>query len=126
MDTKLAKTIGEGVRAARKSRGMSQLDAAEAAGISLEFLGRIERGGTLPSTPTLRSLAASLGASADVLLGLAVPGARALGGVRQERKTESSPELRRLERRLRRARPKTLRLLNLVAAALEGRSNGEE
>jgi hypothetical protein len=32
---------------------------------------------------------------------------------------EESPELRRLLRRLRQARPKSIRLLNLIAAALE-------
>ncbi len=122
MDAKLAKTIGEAARAAREAKGWSQADAAEAVGISLEFYGRIERGGTLPATPTLRSIAAALGASADALLGLAPTGKVGhVPAAPTSKVAEGSPELRRLLRRLRRAPPKTLRLLSAVAAAIEGR-----
>ena len=40
-------------RAARTALGLSQADVAEKLGLSLEFVGRIERGVALPSVPTL-------------------------------------------------------------------------
>jgi transcriptional regulator with XRE-family HTH domain len=107
----LAKTIGEAARAARTARGLSQADAAEAVGISLEFYGRIERGGTLPSTPTLRSISEALGVSADALLGL---GKRPLRDMRGS----LTPDLNRLLRRLRRAKPRKVRLLATLAGML--------
>lgn len=70
MDDHLAKTIGSAARSARLARGLTQEDAADIVGVSLEFYARIERGKTLPSVPTLLRLAAALGVSADVLLGL--------------------------------------------------------
>jgi transcriptional regulator with XRE-family HTH domain len=119
MDTDLAKQIGASARTARTRLGLSQADAAERAGISAEFYARIERGGTLPSTPTLVSMANALEVSADVLLGRA----RDQAPRRHPPKIAAgeSAELRRLLRRLRAARPKTLRLLNLLARALEDR-----
>lgn len=121
MDSALAKTIGDAARAARTARRLSQTDAAEAVGISLEFYARIERGGTLPSAPTLRSIARALGVSADALLGLGLKGSTLNAVPSPATGKASSPELRRLLRRLRVAKPKTLRLLSAVAAAVEGR-----
>jgi transcriptional regulator with XRE-family HTH domain len=117
METELAKKIGAAARIARKARGWSQADAAERIGISLEFYARIERGQTLPSTPTLVAMGQALDVSLDVLTG------RVRGrepAARPRPTVEESPEMRLLLRRLRRAKPKTIRLLNLIAAALEG------
>ena len=113
MDDDLAHRIGERARAARGALGWSQADAAERIGISVEFYARIERGRTMPSTPTLVRMAGSLGVTVDGLVG----GAKATPTTRVEPKL--SPELRRLVRRLGRASTKTVRLLNLVAVALE-------
>lgn len=116
METELAKKIGAAARTARKARGWSQADAAERIGISLEFYARIERGQTMPSTPTLVAMGQALDVSLDILTGRVrgrEPAARPRPAV------EESPELRRLLRRLRQAKPKTVRLLNLIAAALE-------
>lgn len=120
MDAELAKAIGAAARVARTRLGLSQADAAERAGISSEFYARIERGGTLPSTPTLVAMADALQVSADVLLG------RRRGPIRRPTRQAAdepeSREFRRLLRRARKANPKTLRLLNLVAGAIERRS----
>jgi transcriptional regulator with XRE-family HTH domain len=115
--TDLAEKIGAAARTARKARGWSQADAAEAIGISSEFYARIERGQTMPSTPTLVAMGHALDVSLDTLTGRVrgrEPAARPRAGVQE------SPEVRRLLRRLRQAKPKTIRLLNLIVAALEG------
>jgi transcriptional regulator with XRE-family HTH domain len=117
MDTELAKRIGRATRKARVNLGLSQADAAERIGISLEFFGRIERGTTSPSVPTLVAMATALHVSADVLLGLE-EGQRLR--VTPTAIEPRSPQLRALLRRIKRAEPKTIRVLNVVAAALVG------
>lgn len=117
MDKELAKRIGLAVRAARTSMGCSQADAAELIGISAEFYARIERGGTLPSVPTLFNMASAMNVSADSLLGLRSGTPRRVF----PRAISESPDVRRLLRRLRRAKPRSLRLLNLIVTALEER-----
>jgi transcriptional regulator with XRE-family HTH domain len=118
MDTKLAKTVGAALREARGALHITQEDAAERSGISLEFYARMERGGTLPSTPTLLSLADGLGVSADELLGRGRAKGRGVAR-RAPSASEERPDVRRLVRRLRGARPQTLRLVALVVAAIE-------
>lgn len=110
----LANKLGTAARAARVSLGLSQPDAAERIEISAEFYARIERGRTMPSVPTLVRMAEGLAVSTDTLLG-GKPAPSAA------RRTESpnSPELRLLLRRLRRASPKTVRLLTRVLGAIE-------
>jgi transcriptional regulator with XRE-family HTH domain len=118
MDTEdLAKKIGAAARTARKARRWSQADAAEQIGISSEFYARIERGQTMPSTPTLVAMSQALDVSLDVLAGR-VRGREPVARPRPA--VEESPEMRRLLRRLRRARPRTIRLMNLIVAELEG------
>lgn len=118
MDENLAKKIGLAARASRTALGLTQADAAERVGINSEFYARIERGQTLPSVPTLAALADALGVSADRLLGSAGPSART-DEPAPARSASDSPAMRRLQRRLRGARPRTIRLLGLLAAALE-------
>lgn len=117
MQTHLATTIGERTRSARKKLGLTQADAAEKIGISTEFYARIERGGTMPSVPTLVEIATALETSADELLGLSRGEVRA-GVHREPRARPESVEMRRLFRRLRGAPPGTLRLMALVAKAI--------
>src|SRR5439155_1594752 len=75
------------------------------------------------STPTLAAIARSLKVEAGKLLGLD-GSSRYRPAAREARMaygTSQLPELRRLQRRLRHAQPSTIRLLILVAAALERR-----
>ena len=116
-DAKLAATIGKSARAARATLGLSQADVAEKLGLSLEFVGRIERGVALPSVPTLVSLAEVLAVSSDEMLGL---------GTEQTTHTHRSPPpleqsrtRRLLDRRLNRAPDSTLRVVNLLLAEFE-------
>lgn len=57
--------------------GLSQHVVAERAGVSTEFVSRMERGATLPSLPTLMSLCRALECTPNELL-VATRGARAL------------------------------------------------
>lgn len=114
MDDKLAKTIGLAARAARQTRDLTQEDAADAVGVSSEFYARIERGRTLPSAPTLARIASALGVSADVLLGLNADEPRKLKAPPTEDRA-----LRVVMRRLRAARPSTVRLVSLLLREIE-------
>jgi transcriptional regulator with XRE-family HTH domain len=118
MDDKLARTIGDATRAARQARKLTQEDAADVVGVSVEFYARIERGKTLPSVPTLLRLAAGLRVSADVLLGLD----RLSEAARVRLVSIEAPDAaaaRKMLRRIQRARPSTLRLVNLLLREIE-------
>ncbi|SRR6266568_4372575 len=121
MDTNLAKRIGSAARAARRARSLTQQDAAERIGVSAEFYGRIERGRTLPSVPTLVRIAEALDVPTDALVGRI--GATGVTPPLKPNPESASvpPELRSLLRRLRRVSPRTLRLLGALVAKLEGR-----
>lgn len=69
METALARRIGQAARNARRAAGKTQQEIADEAGVSVEFYSRIERGGTLPSVPTLVRLADVLDLGTDMLLG---------------------------------------------------------
>ncbi len=122
MDSAIAKAVGDAARAARKSRGLTQADIAEQVGISTEFYARMERGGTLPSVPTLIRLADTLGVPTDRLLGR-LPTHATAGESRPvyTKKHTESPEIRQILRRLRKARAPTLRLVSLLLKALEAK-----
>jgi transcriptional regulator with XRE-family HTH domain len=115
MDDKLAKMIGSGARAARQALGLTQEDAADATGISSEFYGRIERGKTLPSVPTLVQLAAALRISTDSLLGLE----RASAPQTRSHEAPGDAGARKLLRRILRAKPSTIRLVTLLLREIE-------
>jgi transcriptional regulator with XRE-family HTH domain len=112
MDAKLAKTIGAEARRARQALGLTQEEAGERIGISAEFYARIERGGTLPSVPTLAKLAGVLGTTADALLG------RPAVVAPEPPMPVQAPEVRRLLRRASALRPRAVRLLAQLAAEL--------
>lgn len=61
-------TLGQTVRELRKKRGLSQELLAERCGISLSFLGHIERGSRKMSLETLAALADALEVTPNVLL----------------------------------------------------------
>jgi transcriptional regulator with XRE-family HTH domain len=66
----LQKTIGMVAREARERMGLTQTEVAQRINVTPQQYGGIERGNLLPSTSTLRTIAETLGVSADVLLGL--------------------------------------------------------
>jgi len=65
MSAQLAKRIGASSRKARLTLRLTQVDVAERLGLSVEFYARIERGNSMPSTPTLFLLGQHLGISLD-------------------------------------------------------------
>ncbi len=115
MDKKLAKSIGDAARQARKEMKLTQEDAAELVGVSVEFYARIERGNSLPSVPTFARIANALGVSADTLIGRESDGPT----WQPMPPPAEGPEIRRIVRLLRRATPATLRLVTMLAKEME-------
>jgi transcriptional regulator with XRE-family HTH domain len=118
----LAQTIGTAARSARSAAGLTQADVAERVGVSEEFYARIERGGTMPSVPTLVRMLEALQISGDVILGRKAPGEMGRPKITRGAGSPSakSSQMRALQRRLRRASARTLRLVNLLLKEVEG------
>lgn len=115
----LAATIGTAARAARVQANLTQEDVAERVGLATEVYGRLERGGMLPSVPTLRRLCETLRIPADVLLGLQP--AQENFWTKPEAPAppvEEPGEIRRLVRTVKRLEPAEFRLLSLMATGL--------
>lgn len=125
MNKELAKTIGTGARQARKALELTQEDIAERIGVSVEFYARIERGTSLPSIVTFARIASALGASGDMLLGRHQPAA-VHGSAWVAPQTTDRPEIRRIVRRLRNARPGTLRLVSMLLKEFENLQDTEK
>jgi len=121
---KLAKHLGGVARKARLLAKLTQADVAERIGLATEVYGRIERGGMLPSVPTLIKLCFALGEDANSLLGISfgLP-LLAESGVTHE-KEEETPRLRQVLRNLRRLTPRQLNCVGHVASTL-AKLNGE-
>lgn len=62
-------SIGQKIKEARKRRGLTQVQLAEAAQISRSYLGDLEGDRYNPSVDTLQKIAAVLGTTTGVLLG---------------------------------------------------------
>jgi transcriptional regulator with XRE-family HTH domain len=63
-------SIGDGLREARKRRGLSQRELAHVSGVSLSLIGKLEQGERQDTrTETLRKLAVGLGVPTMVLIG---------------------------------------------------------
>jgi transcriptional regulator with XRE-family HTH domain len=60
MAVELRKLFGASLRQCRRSRGLTQAQLAEATDLSLEMIGRLERGITAPSFETIEALASVL------------------------------------------------------------------
>ena len=74
--------IGLRIRQARKVRGWSQGALAEKCGISMSYMGHIERGTRIMSMDTFASVCEALGAKADELLwGIPEPTETSLSGM---------------------------------------------
>jgi transcriptional regulator with XRE-family HTH domain len=125
MDEVLAKQIGIAVRARRRDLGLSQEVIAERVGIAPQFLGRIERGMTFPSVPTLMGLSRAL----------ALPPGQLLPGAHQEQapvadkaipgETRASRWKRnRLPERLGAASPEVIEALWLMLDAFDSNTSG--
>jgi transcriptional regulator with XRE-family HTH domain len=117
MDDKLALALGAAARAARLRAGLTQAEAAEKVGLAPGVYGRIERGGMMPSVPTLRRLSIILKIPSDTLLSLSHTEVTAWVDSLPA-KEERSPELRKLARSLRTLSPAQLKVLNVIATAL--------
>ncbi|NTX05981.1 helix-turn-helix transcriptional regulator [Myxococcus sp. CA051A] len=122
MDTELASMLGAAARAARVRMGLTQADVAERIGMASEVYGRLERGHMLPSVQNLRRLCVVLNVPPHQLLGLgddlaAPPPAKDKAGSKS--REDDTPEMRRLMRNLRKLSPVQLKLMNLVASAMQ-------
>ena len=62
------RSIGENIRKYRKTKKMTQETLAERAGLSVNFIGSIERGEKLPSLETFIVILNQLGVTADCIL----------------------------------------------------------
>lgn len=60
--------MGIRIRQVRKAKGLSQAELAKQCGISMSFLGHIERGTRIMSLETFASICSALGAGADEML----------------------------------------------------------
>lgn len=61
-------TIGKNIRKYRLLKKLRQEDLAEKAGLSINYVGAIERGEKVPSLETLLAIINALGVSADMIL----------------------------------------------------------
>jgi transcriptional regulator with XRE-family HTH domain len=120
---RLPATLSAALKQARKRAGMTQAEAAEGISIAPEVYGRMERGGMLPSVPTLLRLCLILGSAPNELMGFAevAPGQSAPGALPVPPGLHNTPEKRRLLRRLVRLdSPKIKALARLVALLQPG------
>lgn len=121
MDKALAQSIGNAAREARRSLQLTQEDAAERIGVSVEFYSRIERGAALPSLTTFVRMAHVLNVSSDVMIGRRPSGeseAQVAPNLLPSQREERA-EVRRVIRRLRHASPGTLRFVALLLKEME-------
>lgn len=63
----LRKAFGKKLKVLRTSRGLTQDDLAERAGVSTSFISSLERGVDAPSFATLEALATALGVQVSSL-----------------------------------------------------------
>ena len=78
---KLAERFGLGVRTRGKARGLTQAQLGEAAGLSEEWLRRIERGAGAPSFDAIEALAGALGCEVGDLFSTMKPHEAAVGRI---------------------------------------------
>ena len=66
--SKLQKLFGNAVREQRKARNLSQEELALESGLSLTYIGEVERGEKMASLETIQRVAKALGQSGSELL----------------------------------------------------------
>ena len=99
----LKQLFGSCLRQARRSRGLTQAQLAEATGLSLEMVGRLERGLTAPSFDTITALLAALQIAPAELFGseptgIAGPRSELLTRIGALLSASSDAELKRAEK----------------------------
>jgi transcriptional regulator with XRE-family HTH domain len=99
----LKELFGTSLRECRRSRGLTQAQLAEVTDLSLEMVGRLERGITAPSFETIDTLASALGVAPAVLFGAepsGIEGERreALDRIKKLLASASDTEVQRAER----------------------------
>ncbi len=118
----LARTIGKQIAKARRALGITQEEAAERIGITVEYYARLERGQSLPSLLTFAQLSVALEVSAESLMNLGDVTARPVEAPPPwylPPQTEESKQLRRLFRRLRSLPPELVAAAESVVKQLE-------
>jgi transcriptional regulator with XRE-family HTH domain len=114
------KEIGTAARTARGALGLTQEEAAEQIGITVEFYSRIERGRARPGLNTLVHMALVFQVSTDKLLGLAADErAQRILEEFASKRPKDPPELSRLFRKLRRAAANKVRFVSRMLAELD-------
>lgn len=120
IDTEMLRAaIGAGTRKARKAMQLTQEEASEHLGIAGEYFARIDRGHAMPSVPVLQRIAIQLNVSVDALLQTRFESRFHLREQPADEGERDSPEVRRLLRRLRRAKPSTRHLVGWILAEIE-------
>ena len=99
----LKELFGTSLRECRRSRGLTQAQLAEVTGLSLEMVGRLERGIAAPSFDTIGALANALRVAPAVLFGAepsGIEGERreALDRIKKLLASASDTEVQRAER----------------------------
>lgn len=108
---KYQKPLGQRVKDLRQARGFTQESLAESAGLSVQYVGSIERGTANPSLSCLEQLADSLEVSVSDLLDIG------------KLKPTDRKQLDQLTRTLKKARPNQLKLAcHLLQAVLDSDS----
>lgn len=115
MDAALKKYLGNAARAARLEKGFSQAQVAQSAELATAVYGRIERGGMMPSLPTVQRLCRALDVDANTLLGFSSPTPPAWF---TSPPPKERPAVHEFLRTVRRMKPRQLRALRSVAQAM--------
>lgn len=106
----LKAVFGNNLRQCRKAKGWSQAQLAEAADLSLDMVGRLERGAAAPSFDTIEDLARAMGVPAATLFGS--------GSLKLPRNTARAAIMQKIEQRLADTNDQQLKTLAKVIAAV--------
>jgi transcriptional regulator with XRE-family HTH domain len=120
---KLKRHLGAAFLVARERAGLTQAEVSSQVGVVPAVYGRIERGGMMPSVPTLYRICVTLGLSANAVLGLGTEPPPLPNPSAQE---EEPPELRRLARLLPALSPEALRCMSAIATAFADKKGEDE
>ncbi len=115
-DIQRRRVFARNLRIARQRAHLTQVDMAEAMGMSETVYARYEAGTTWPATGSLRRLCRILRCSANWLIGL-----DDTSGPAPSPPPAEPMAVRRLRRQLRTARPETRRLVERLLDELEAR-----
>ena len=117
-DDERQRLFARNLRAARERAGLTQASMATKLGMEDEVYARYERAKMWPSLDRLGRICDILGCTSDSLLGTDQPPPRPARSPAQA-PDDDSPDVRRLLRRLRKARPTTLRLARQMLDELD-------